>query len=99
MKYAICNETFQNWDWASACQKTAELGYQGIEIAPFTLGADVRAISGHARQVFAATARRAGLEVVGLHWLLVSPEGLSMTGGDENVRRQTSDYLTALVDF
>jgi sugar phosphate isomerase/epimerase len=99
MNYAICNETFQNWDWAETCHHVAELGYQGLEIAPFTLGEDVRRIQSHARHVFANTAKRAGLEVVGLHWLLVSPKGLSVTSREEAVRRETADYLAALVDF
>lgn len=99
MNYAICNETFQNWDWAETCHRVAELGYQGIEIAPFTLGEDVRQLQSHARHVFANTAKRAGLQVVGLHWLLVSPKGLSLTSQDDAVRRETTDYLAALADF
>lgn len=99
MKYAICNETFQSQDWAETCRAVAESGYQGIEVAPFTLGADVREISLHARRVYADTARREGLEVVGLHWLLVSPKGLSVTDPDAAVRADTSRYLTALVNF
>ncbi|HZP81203.1 MAG TPA: sugar phosphate isomerase/epimerase family protein [Chthonomonadaceae bacterium] len=99
MRYAICNETFQNWDWADTCHTVAELGYDGIEIAPFTLAEDARTISAHARKVYSDTARRAGLEVVGLHWLLVSPKGLSVTSDDEAVRAETRDYLAALVDF
>lgn len=99
MKYAICNETFQNWDWAETCHKVAELGYDGIEVAPFTLAEDIRAISPHARNVYAHTAQRAGLEVTGLHWLLVSPKGLSLTSSEDAVRAETAAYLAALVDF
>ena len=99
MNYAICNETFQNWSWADTCAKVAELGYDGIEIAPFTLAEDVRILSTHARKVFADTAVRAGLEVVGLHWLLVSPKGLSLTAQDASIRNATSDYLSDLIDF
>lgn len=99
MRYAICNETFQDWDWATTCQKVAELGYEGIEVAPFTLAEDVRTISAHARHVYANTAQRAGLKVTGLHWLLVSPAGLSVTSPDAAVRAETADYLRALVDF
>jgi sugar phosphate isomerase/epimerase len=99
MKFAICNETFQGWDWAETCHKVAELGYDGIEVAPFTLADDVRSISGHARNVYARTAKREGLEVTGLHWLLVSPKGLSVTSDDEAVRAETANYLAALTDF
>ncbi len=99
MKYAICNETFQNLGWAETCQAVADIGYQGIEIAPFTLAADVAEISSHARNVYAGTAQRAGLEVVGLHWLLVSPQGLSVTDPDTDIRKRTTRYLTDLVHF
>lgn len=99
IKYAICNETFQGWDWASTCHKVAEIGYNGIEIAPFTLTDDVRDLSSHARKVISNTAKRSGLEITGLHWLLVSPRGLSVTSDDESVRKETSNYLLALVEF
>jgi len=99
MKYAICNETFQSQDWAETCQAVAESGYQGIEVAPFTLAEDVSTISVHARHVYANTAVRAGLEVVGLHWLLVSPKGLSVTDADASVRERTARYLSELVHF
>src|SRR5438094_5034560 len=99
MNYAICNETFQDWDWAKTCDQVAALGYAGIEVAPFTLTEDVRTVSPHARQVYAQTAERAGLKVTGLHWLLVSPKGLSISSRDEAVRAETTDYLRVLVDF
>ncbi len=35
----------------------------------------------------------AGLQFVGLHWLLVSPPGLHVTTEDEAVRRRTWDYV------
>jgi len=99
MKLAICNETFQGWDWESTCRYVAEAGYDGIEIAPFTLAEDVRSLDAPARRAIRETAERAGLEVVGLHWLLVSPKGLSVTSADDAVRRATADYLLALADF
>jgi sugar phosphate isomerase/epimerase len=99
MRYAICNETFQGWDWERTCTHVAELGYQGIEIAPFTLNDDVRAIGPGARAELIRAAHRTGLDIVGLHWLLVSPKGLSITTQDEAVRTETATYLAALADF
>jgi sugar phosphate isomerase/epimerase len=99
MNYAICNETFQGWNWEDTCRAVADAGYSGIEVAPFTLAEDVRSVSLQSRDDCAKTAASVGLEVVGLHWLLISPKGLSLTTTDEAVRRETSDYLAALVDF
>jgi sugar phosphate isomerase/epimerase len=99
MKFAICNETFQGWDWARTCSFISALGYDGVEIAPFTLAEDVRSLTPGARRTIRQMAADAGLDIVGLHWLLVSPKGLSATTNEEPVRRETSDYLLALVDF
>jgi sugar phosphate isomerase/epimerase len=82
MKFAICNETYQGWDFERTCGHIAETGYDGVEIAPFTLKADPREISEAEAKACGETARAAGLEVVGLHWLLVKPSWLSLNTDD-----------------
>ena len=99
MKFAICNETFQNWDWAQTCQTVAELGYDGIEIAPFTFMHDAILPEPSERELLRDQARAFGLEIVGLHWLLVQPQGMSLTSDDEQTRDITAGYLELLTDF
>lgn len=36
IKFAICNELFQGWQLEDAFAFVKELGYDGVEIAPFT---------------------------------------------------------------
>jgi sugar phosphate isomerase/epimerase len=99
MSFAICNETFQGWTWADTCRATAEIGYNGIEIAPFTLCERVTDLDRDARREIRTVAERAGLEIVGLHWLLLAPKGLSLTADDPGVRATTAHYLAALAEF
>ena len=44
-------------------------------------------------------AEKAGVEIVGLHWLLVKPEGLHISHPDESIRAATRDYLIDQVHF
>ena len=79
MRFAICNETYQGWDLAKTCESVRKTGYDGLEIAPFTLNEDTRNITIAKAKAVGNTVRDHGLEVVGLHWLLVKPEGMHLT--------------------
>lgn len=96
MKFAICNETFQDWPFDKAFAFAAELGYTGLEIAPFTIALDVREISAAKRAEVRRQAEAAGLEIIGLHWLLAKTTGFYLTTPDAAVRRATADYLQEL---
>ncbi len=96
MKFAICNETFQDWPLERGFQFASECGYEGVEIAPFTIASDVREISPGARSAIRQQAELAGLEIIGLHWLLAKTEGLHLTSPDPAVRRRTAAYLEEL---
>jgi sugar phosphate isomerase/epimerase len=96
MKFAICNETFHDWPLEKAFDFAADCGYSGVEIAPFTLADKATDISTRQRAEVHSLAERAGLEIVGLHWLLAKTEGLHLTSPDAEVRRKTADYLVEL---
>ena len=96
MRYAICNETFVDWPLAKACYFAASCGYTGLEIAPYTLAALATDISAAQRGEIRRTIARAGLDCVGLHWLLAKTEGLHVAHPDEAVRRRTTEYLGEL---
>lgn len=98
-RFAICNETFGDWTWERVCPFVAATGYDGVEIAPFTFASSVTEIPPDRRREIRTVAEDAGLEIVGLHWLLASPKGLHIHTRDTALRRMTVDYLRALVDF
>ena len=93
LRYAICNETFGDWPLARACDFAAACGYGGIELAPFTLAASAGAVGPAARGEIRRTIARAGLECVGLHWLLARTEGFHVAHPDAAVRDRTVAYL------
>ena len=99
MKFAICNELFQGWDWERTCDFVREVGYTGLEVAPFTLGERAEMISPAQRSQLRAAAEQRGLQILGLHWLLVKPPGLYITHPDALIRRQTADYFRELVNL
>jgi len=99
MKFAICQELFEGWDWERQCRLISEVGYTGIEVAPFTLARHPGEVSLSDRRALADVARGHGLEVIGLHWLLARTQGLHLTSEDPGVRRATADYLVALGDL
>jgi D-psicose/D-tagatose/L-ribulose 3-epimerase len=99
MKISICNELFQGWPIEKVFQYAAQLGYDGVEIAPFTLADSVTEISPAKRIAIRHAAEKAGVEIVGLHWLLVKPEGLYINHPDEIIRIRTQEYIEALIHF
>jgi len=99
MKFAICNEIFQNWKLEDAMASAARNGYDAIEIAPFTIAKHVTDISKVRRLEIRDSAARAGIAICGIHWVLVNTEGMYLTHPDHSVRNRTAKYLVELVDF
>jgi sugar phosphate isomerase/epimerase len=104
MKFAICNEMFGDRPFADTFSTIRKLGYTGVEIAPFTLlpslaPFDIRQVNAERIVAVRQQAEDAGLEIVGLHWILAKTEGFHLTSADPTVRRHTAEYLRALVEL
>ena len=99
MKFALCNEVLQPLSFAQQCKLAAELGYEGLEVAPFTLADDPMTLTDADAANFRRIAADHGIAIVGLHWLLVAPSGLSIVSADDAVRRRTSEVMQRLVEL
>jgi sugar phosphate isomerase/epimerase len=99
MKFAICNEIFRGWTIEATFAYAAKAGYAAVEIAPFTIANSVTEISQADRTKIREAAKKHHLEIAGIHWLLVKPEGLYLNHPDAALRERTGQYLSDLVDF
>ena len=98
IRLGICNELFEGWDFAEVCRTVKALGYEGLEIAPFTLAPRITDLTTDRRRELRAMVEDAGLATIGLHWLLAKTEGYYLTSPDRDVRRRTGDYLVDLAE-
>lgn len=99
MKFAICNEIFQGWKLDDIFTTCARIGYDAVEVAPFTLAPYVTDISAAERVRIRESAARAGIAISGIHWVLVQAEGMHLTSPDSATRARTANYFCDLVDF
>ncbi len=97
MKLALCNEVLSDWPLAKQSSYAAALGYQGLELAPYTLDEAPHDMPADKRRDIRRTVEVCGLEVSGLHWLLTTPEGLSITSADAGIRTKTREVMRGLV--
>lgn len=98
-KFNLCNEVLREHTFAEQCRLAAQLGYSGLEIAPFTLGAEPHLLEPSKRAEIRSIAEGSGLEIVGLHWLLVTPEGLSINSRDSAQRQSTMEVMRRLIEL
>ena len=97
MRFAICNETYQSASFDAMCADAAAAGYEGIEIAPFTLAEDPRDLTLADAISCCTKAKNHGLEILGLHWLLTKPSWFHITTPDAVQRRETARFGRHLV--
>lgn len=95
-RYALCSEVYK-LPVEETLRRVSAIGFDGLEVAPFTIAESVDDISPARRAEIRRVAEGEGVEIAGLHWLLVSPKGLHVTTPDAKVRRRTSEYLVSLV--
>jgi sugar phosphate isomerase/epimerase len=97
LRIALCNEVIAGMEFAKQCAFAAALGYDGLEIAPFTLGDEPHRLPASRIAEVRRAVSEAGLATVSLHWLLVRPVGLSITTADGAIRDRTLDVMRRLV--
>lgn len=98
-KLSLCNEVFQSGSFADAAKVMRKAGYDGVEIAPFTLAEDASRITAAERRQYRGIIQSEGLRFVGLHWLLVGPKDVHVTTPDRAVRDRSWEYVRSLVDL
>src|SRR3990170_2835851 len=96
MRVSLCNEVVSEINFAAQCALARKFGYDGIEIAPFTLSDDPPRLTGAERKELRNTASDCGLAITSLHYLLRAPAGLSITSADDAQRARTVDVMRDL---
>jgi sugar phosphate isomerase/epimerase len=99
MKIALCNEVLAPLPFERQCALAAQMGYDGLEVAPYTLAEDPTRISDAQAATFARVAADNGLAITGLHWLLVAPAGLSIVSDDAALRERTAAVMERMVEL
>lgn len=99
MKLALCNEVLGQLPFAEQCRLAAAFGYQGLELAPFTVVEDCARLEPTAGIELARVAADHGLTISGLHWLLAGSTGLSITAPEQATRDRTVDFLARMIEF
>jgi sugar phosphate isomerase/epimerase len=98
-RQSICNEVYKGWAFSDACKSIRATGYDGIEIAPFTLAEDPATLPASKRREYRSVMEGEGLQFVGLHWLMVAPKGLHVTTPDKKLRERSWRHIDDLIDL
>ena len=99
MKISLCNEVIREMEFVDQCRFCKSLGYDGLELAPFTIDENPHLIPSAKRVQLRTTAENEGLLITGLHWLLISPKDLSITSVEPSVRQKTVEVMRGLVEL
>ena len=99
MKIGLCNEVIGELPFAAQCDLAAKLGYDGLEVSPFTLGDEPHRLTPEEKRGLRRAAADAGIVVTGLHYLMRAPAGLSITSRDKMQRARTIDVIRDLCEL
>jgi sugar phosphate isomerase/epimerase len=99
MRIALCNEVIAPMPFPAQCEYVAKLGYDGLEVAPYTLSEEPHRMGAARVAAIRGAAQEAGVAITGLHWLLVKPAGLSISARDDATRRRTVDAMRSFIDL
>ena len=98
-RVTLCNEVVRTLPFAAQCEFARACGYDGIELAPFTVSDAPHEIGASRAAALRRDAAAAGVAISGLHWLLVAPAGLSLASEDASVRLRTREVMLRLIDL
>ncbi len=98
MKLALCNEVLAPLSFEQQCVLARHMGYEGLELAPFTVSDEPESMTPAHARALRVTAQQHDMTITGLHWLLVKPEGLSITSPDAAVWQRTVDVMRHLCE-
>jgi D-psicose/D-tagatose/L-ribulose 3-epimerase len=99
MRIALCNEVIRELPFERQCAFARAVGYDGLEIAPFTLSPEPHALPAARRAELRRAAADAGIAITGLHYLMLAPTGLSITSADASQRARTVEVMHRLCDL
>jgi sugar phosphate isomerase/epimerase len=99
MRISLCNEVIRELPIERQLEFARKVGYDGLEIAPFTLGEDPHLLPAADRALMRRAAGDAGVAITGLHYLMLAPTGLSITSRDAAQRARTVDVMRRLCEL
>lgn len=99
MRLSLCNEVIAVLPFAAQCDFARAVGYDGVELAPFTVSEAPHRMPATERAALRRAAADAGIAITGLHYLMRAPAGLSITTADPAVRARSLDVMRGLCEL
>ncbi len=97
MKLGMCNELLRHRGIEGGFTHLARLGYDGVEVAPWTINPSVMDISDEDARRVRGMAEVPRIEILGLHWVFGNQSECHLTHPSAQVRKRTLEYLHRIV--